>query len=184
MNLKRFQEWAQKEYSPRQRLSLVVPVIIFFCLFLPVLFLSASITTDRAFKFPLLLMGYWNGMIGIIAIVTGAWLGLWTVRVQFVLGRGTPSPFMPTQKLIITGPYRYCRNPMILGVFIAYAGMAVWAASPSGLAMVLIFIIAASLYIKLIEEKELEARFGNDYVEYKNKVPFIIPQLRGKAARI
>lgn len=180
MNLKRFLDWAQNEYSPRQRLSLVIPALIFICLFLPVLFLSAAITTDRAFKLPLFLWGYGNGVAGMIGIAAGAWLGLWTVRVQFILGRGTPSPFMPTQKLIVTGPYHYCRNPMILGVFLAYTGMAIWASSLSGLFITLLFLTAASVYIKVIEEKELEARFGKDYVEYKKTVPFIIPQFRGR----
>lgn len=30
-------------------------------------------------------------------------------------------------------------------------------------------------YLKLIEEKELQMRFGNEYLEYKKKTPFIIP---------
>ena len=86
---------------------------------------------------------------------------------------------MPTQRLIITGPYRFCRNPMILGVFIAYVGLAFWIASPSGIILSLIFITVASAYIKLVEEKELEVRFGSEYVAYKNRVPFIIPHIRG-----
>lgn len=181
MDLKRFQYWAQKNYSPKQRLTLVIPAVIFFCVFLPVLFISASITSDLSLQLPRFQLGFWNGLIGTVAIVLGAWLGLWTVRVQFVLGRGTPSPFMPTQQLILTGPYRFCRNPMILGVFIAYIGLAIWAASPSGIILSLVFIIAASMYIKLVEEKELETRFGSDYVTYKKSVPFIIPHLRDKS---
>ena len=179
MNLKRFQYWAQQNYSPKQRLTLVIPALIFFCIFLPILFVSASITADLSLQLPRFQWGYWNGLIGIFAIAPGAGLGLWTVRIQFVLGWGTPSPFMPTQRLIITGPYRFCRNPMILGVFIAYAGLAFWAASPSGIILSLIFITAASAYIKLVEEKELEVRFGSEYVAYKNRVPFIIPHIRG-----
>lgn len=70
---------------------------------------------------------------------------------------------------------------MILGVFTAYVGIAVWGASPSGLILSMIFIMAASLYIRLVEEKELEVRFGSDYVIYKKSVPFIIPYLRGKS---
>lgn len=179
MHIKKFQKWAEREFSPRQRLTLVIPAVIFFCIFLPLLFVSAAITADLSLQLPRFQWGYWNGLIGIAAVGWGAWLGLWTVRIQFVLGRGTPSPFMPTQQLIITGPYRFCRNPMILGVFIAYVGLAVWASSPSGIIMSLIFIIAASMYIKLVEEKELEVRFGSEYITYKNRVPFIIPHIRG-----
>ncbi len=180
MNLKRFQDWAQKEYSARQRLSLIIPALIFFCLFLPVLFLSAAVTTDRSFKWPLLQWGYWNTVIGPAGLAFGAFFGLWTVRIQFMIGLGTPSPLMPTRKLITSGPYRFCRNPMVFGVFVAYSGIAIWAASPSGIVMTLIFMAGASLYIKLIEEKELEMRFGKEYTDYKNKVPFILPLFRGK----
>ena len=42
-----------------------------------------------------------------------------------------------------------------------------------GLLMPLLYLI----YIKLVEEKELEARFGRDYLNYKNRVSFIIPKL-------
>ncbi|MBL7959660.1 isoprenylcysteine carboxylmethyltransferase family protein [bacterium] len=178
MKLKQFEHWAQKEYSPKQRLTLVIPALIFFCLFLPVLFLSVSITADRSCELPLFHWGYWNGLIGAVCTTAGAGLGLWTVWVQFVLGRGTPSPFMPTQSLIIAGPYRFCRNPMILGVFTAYVGLAIWASSPSGIIMCLIFILVASAYIKLIEEKELEVRFGSTYTDYKQFTSFIFPVFR------
>ena len=86
MNLKRFQYWAQQNYSPKQRLTLVIPALIFFCIFLPILFVSASITADLSLQLPRFQWGYWNGLIGIFAIAPGAGLGLWTVRIQFVLG--------------------------------------------------------------------------------------------------
>jgi protein-S-isoprenylcysteine O-methyltransferase Ste14 len=40
--------------------------------------------------------------------------------------------------------------------------------------------VGVLIYIKLIEEKELEERFGSEYVEYKKRTPFLIPSFRRK----
>jgi len=57
----------------------------------------------------------------------------WTVKVQYSLGKGTPIPLMATQRLVVTGPYAFCRNPMTLGTAFFYAGIAVWRGSLSAL---------------------------------------------------
>jgi len=38
-------------------------------------------------------------------------------------------------------------------------------------------LLFSTTYIKLVEEKELEARFGEEYREYKRKTPFLIPKI-------
>ena len=181
MNIKKFQAWAEKEHSPQKRLLLIIPALMFFCFILPVLFVVASAALDQYFHWPLFGLGYLNGISGIVCILIGAWLGLWTVRIQFVLGGGTPAPFMPTHNLIILGPYKFCRNPMVFGVFIAYLGIAVWAASPSGVIIAILFLTVASGYIKLVEENELEVRFGAEYTNYKKITPFILPYPKRRA---
>jgi protein-S-isoprenylcysteine O-methyltransferase Ste14 len=82
---------------------------------------------------------------------------------------------LPTKKLLIVGPFKYCRNPMTLGTIIAYVGISILIGSLSSLIVVVIFAATLIGYLKLIEEKELEMRFGSEYIEYKNKTPFIIP---------
>ncbi len=81
---------------------------------------------------------------------------------QIIPASGTPFPNMPTKKLLIIGPYTYCRNPMVLGTVVACAGIAVWAGSviavPAGAAFPL-------GYVKLVEEIEPAARFGEEYLE-------------------
>lgn len=93
------------------------------------------------------------------------------------IGKGTPIPLMATQKLVITGPYTYCRNPMTLGTAFFYLGVAIWIGSLSAFGLGLIYPVGILIYIKLIEEKELEERFGSEYLEYKRKTPFLIPRL-------
>jgi len=85
---------------------------------------------------------------------------------------------VPTKEFLPSGPYQYCRNPMMLGFFLYLAG---WAslfnrAGSWGAAVVLWVLLI--LEIKLIEEKELAQRFGKDYHEYKKKTPFFIPKFK------
>ncbi len=113
-----------------------------------------------------------------ILILGGGILAIWSIYAQVTIGEGTPLPVMPTQKLVIRAPFTYCRNPMTLGTFLAYLGIGVWIGSWSAVAIVLILIGSLLLYVRFIEEKELEARYGPEYVEYKRSTPFILPRLR------
>ena len=115
---------------------------------------------------------------GALFFVTGIpWLS-WAVLWQLWRGKGTPVPMVPTKEFLSSGPYRYCRNPMMLGFFLYMAG---WAAlfnrTGSWVAAVLLMAFLI-LEIKLVEEKELERRFGDSYREYKKKTPFFIPKFR------
>lgn len=85
---------------------------------------------------------------------------------------------MATQKLVVKRPYTYCRNPMALGTTAFYFGVAIWTGSLSALGLSLIYPVVILIYIKLIEEKELEKRFGLEYLEYKRRTPFLIPHFR------
>ena len=84
---------------------------------------------------------------------------------------------MPTQKLLTTGPFRYCRNPMTLGTILAYGGLTIAAGTPAGLTIVILLASLLLLYLKLVEEKELAERFGDEYLAYKREVPFILPRM-------
>jgi protein-S-isoprenylcysteine O-methyltransferase Ste14 len=64
---------------------------------------------------------------------------------------------------------------MTLGTIMAFSGIVVMIGSYSSLLFVVLFTMILIAYIKLVEEKELEFRFGKEYVDYKNDTPFIIP---------
>jgi len=57
----------------------------------------------------------------------------------------------------------------------AFSGIVVMIGSYTSLLFVILFTMILIVYIKLVEEKELELRFGKEYVDYKNDTPFIIP---------
>lgn len=92
-------------------------------------------------------------------------------------GDGTPFPLLPTRRLLTDGPYRYCRNPMALGAVFWLAGWAFLANSPAAIfGGVSVFAAGIFTYHKLIEETELEARFGERYREYRKRTPFLLPR--------
>jgi len=117
----------------------------------------------------------------IVAMALIGWLfAIWSIVDQLTRGRGTPLPVMATQTLLITGPFAYCRNPMSFGTIVLYYGLAIWTGSWSAIVLVTSFAAVLIAYLKYIEEKELEARFGQSYMEYKKTTPFIIPSMSKK----
>jgi protein-S-isoprenylcysteine O-methyltransferase Ste14 len=112
--------------------------------------------------------------IAIFLIPLGFLLSAWSGWNQFRAGKGT-TVTMPTQKLVIEGPYTYSRNPMSFGILLFYLGIGIWMDSLSFIGLVFIFMVLLVIYIKLVEEKELEERFGEDYIDNKKRTPFLFP---------
>jgi len=131
--MKPFKTWAKHEYSKKQRIIAVVFGGIVFWIVAPFLIIIASSYIDQWFHLPLFRFGLKNSLIGFLLIVLGWLFANWTVKVQFSLGRGTPIPLMATQKLVVKGPYAFCRNPMTLGTATFYIGIAIWIGSLSAL---------------------------------------------------
>ena len=87
-----------------------------------------------------------------------------------VKGRGTLSPADPTKKLVVTGLYRYSRNPMYIGVVMILTGEAIFFQSVSLWIYLLVVIIAFNIFILLHEEPRLQKDFGEEYKKYCQKV--------------
>lgn len=102
----------------------------------------------------------------------------WTVALFAAVGRGTLAPWDPTQRLVVLGPYRHMRNPMISGVLSVLLGEAALLGSLPLSIWFLSFLALNQLYISLFEEPDLERRFGDDYRRYKQNVPRWVPRLR------
>ena len=112
------------------------------------------------------------GLIG-----AGFSLWLWTVRLFSRIGRGTLAAWDETSVLVVEGPYRYVRNPMITAVAVLLAGEALALGSVWILAWAAIFLTINFTYFLRFEEPGLERRFGNPYRTYKRNVPRWIPRL-------
>jgi protein-S-isoprenylcysteine O-methyltransferase Ste14 len=92
-------------------------------------------------------------------------------------GLGTPAHVDPPKKLIITGLYRYTRNPIYLGALFILLGYIFGFGSGIMILYFLLFVLAYQILITLIEEPILRNTFGKDYEEYCKKIPRWIPRL-------
>ena len=175
---KKLLDQASHEYSPRERIRLLMVAGVFFLGILPGAIWYFSKLLDRLLRWPSFAFGWVNILAGGGLIAAGLLLAWWTIYVQFTLGRGTPVPLMATQQLIIQKPYDYCRNPMALGTLVAGLGFAILIGSLSAVLLVLVLSGLLLTYIKLAEEKEMELRFGEAYREYRKQTPFILPRFQ------
>ena len=119
----------------------------------------------------------WRFVIGVICLVAGILLAVSTVRLFPKLGNGTPAPWDPTTKLIVTGPYAYVRNPMITGVVLILISEALMLGSLAIGIWAAVFLVINMFYFPLSEEPGLRKRFGKEYDEYCKNVPRFIPRL-------
>ncbi len=111
--------------------------------------------------------------------VAGVGLALWCAGLFRVLGHGTPLPFtMKTQHLVVVGPYRIVRNPMMWGIGAFLVGSALCLGSVGLWFGFAGFVIFLSLFVPLYEERDMERRFGEEYREYCRRVPRWVPRLR------
>lgn len=114
-------------------------------------------------------------LAGGVLLAAATALGIWSAVSMSVEGEGTPLPSQMARRLVITGPYRYVRNPM------AVAGIA------QGISVGLILgswlVVAYSLFgsvlwnsvVRPLEEADLEERFGSEFEEYSNRVSCWLP---------
>ncbi len=141
------------------------------------LFVFASLWVDGLLSYSSA-SSSWALIISVIILTLGVLLSVWSAS-AFYRTKGTPVPFNPPPRLVTTGLYTQIRNPMLTGMFLLLLGLGILFRSFS---LILIFtpffIFINVFYIKVIEEKELAKRFGEEYLEYKRNVPMFIPGLK------
>lgn len=103
--------------------------------------------------------------------------GLVDAFARFALqGRGTPAPVAPPQQLVVTGLYRYVRNPMYVCVLAAILGQALLFGDQRLLLYGALFWLACHAFIVAYEEPTLSRTFGTQYEAYRANVPRWIPR--------
>lgn len=99
--------------------------------------------------------------------------------VRFVRrGRGTLVPTAPTQELVISGLYRFVRNPMYVGVLAVVLGEALLFGSPWLLSWAALLAIVFHLFVVAYEEPTLRRAYGEEYDRFCAQVPRWIPRPR------
>jgi protein-S-isoprenylcysteine O-methyltransferase Ste14 len=115
--------------------------------------------------------------LGVLLILAGV-PGLIDSFTQFaVKGLGTPAPVAPTQNLVVSGLYRYVRNPMYIAVVSVIFGQALLFGDLRLLFYGALFWLVCHLFVLFYEEPTLERTFGAQYDSFRANVPRWIPRL-------
>ena len=160
-----------------QRTSAVLGTTIFFAV---APFLAAGIVpwwiTSWQFR-PAFLDLALTRAIGVVLIVAGV-PGIVNSFGRFALqGLGTPAPVAPPQKLVVTGLYRYVRNPMYVSVLAIVLGQALLFGDWQLIVYAALFWLACHAHVILYEERTLQRKFRAEYAAFRAKVPRWMPRL-------
>ena len=119
--------------------------------------------------------------LAVLAVV-GIGLSVWSIVYMKNVGKGNPMDAFnhevaPRTVILMTdGPYRICRNPMLLGVFIYYIGLLICLASWKAVVVFVLYFAIMMVQVSR-EEKRLEEDFGDAYKEYCAKTKKLIPYI-------
>lgn len=103
----------------------------------------------------------------------------WSAVQEFVQrGKGTPFPLDPTKRLVVSGPYRYVTNPMQLSMVLALGLMAVLLESPVFALSMPIGVLFSAGFAALSENEQLVERFGERWIQYRQRLSAWIPRWR------
>ena len=116
-------------------------------------------------------------VIGVMLIIAGI-PGIVDSFARFALqGLGTPAPIAPTQNLVVTGLYRYVRNPIYIALVSVTVGQALLFGDGRLLWYGAVLWLVLHLFVVLSEEPILQLKFGKEYETFRANVPRWIPRL-------
>ncbi|HEU0294155.1 MAG TPA: isoprenylcysteine carboxylmethyltransferase family protein [Anaerolineales bacterium] len=110
--------------------------------------------------------------------IVGVVILIWCFWDFLAKGKGTPAPIDPPRELVVTGLYRYVRNPMYVGVLLVIIGHFLWFGYWNLLIYAVLVFLAFNAFVIFYEEPNLRQRFGAAYEEYRKRVPRWIPRFR------
>jgi protein-S-isoprenylcysteine O-methyltransferase Ste14 len=115
-------------------------------------------------------------VVGVILALPGIYLIGISNRLLRTIGNGA-NAFRLTKKIVQTNIYQHTRNPMSLGYYLFFLSLSLISGSTIvTLAILFGYIPVHLFFLKYFEELELELRFGETYMQYKQRVPFLIPK--------
>jgi protein-S-isoprenylcysteine O-methyltransferase Ste14 len=104
-------------------------------------------------------------------------IGLVDSFIRFTLqGLGTPAPVFPTRHLVVTGLYRYVRNPMYVAVVSTILGQGLFLGNVRLLEYGGLVWLLFHGFVLIYEEPTLRASFGSEYESFCAAVPRWIPR--------
>ncbi len=153
----------------------------FVLILLPYGLYLASANLDHHFPGQLISVPVLRLAIAIILVLVGLAFGISSNVIQNVKGQGGPVQFAnveispKTRNLVVSGPYRYTRNPMLFGTCLVYYALAIFLDSIVAFLLVTLFMVLMLIFVKLSEEPRLLRDFGSEYEEYRRRVSIFVP---------
>ena len=114
--------------------------------------------------------------LGLIPIGLGVAIFSWCSYSFVFSGKGTPIPFTPTKRLVVTGLFRFVRNPLYIAGILVLTGEALFFQSGGIFIYCLVMFGIFNMHV-FMEESLLEEKFGATYQRYLESVPRWIPRL-------
>ena len=128
--------------------------------------------TNFTYQFPNIL----QFICGLIVLLGGMLLSGWSMGLFYKIGKGTLAPWAAPKHLVVQGPYKFVRNPMIIGVILILLAEALLLNTRYIFYWAVVFFILNNIYFHYFEEKQLKKTFGKEYLDYKKQVPMWLPK--------
>lgn len=110
-------------------------------------------------------------ILGLVLVACGAVIYLWCAWDFTSKGLGTPAPIDAPRVLVVQGLYRFTRNPMYVGVSAVILGQATYYGSRTVMIYLCFVVLAFYLFVRFYEEPTLRRLFGEQYDDYRRRVP-------------
>lgn len=160
-------EPSQRVRLPRWMVLILAPVLILLVhVGLPWAISLLSTRHGWAHRRP----GRWN-LLALLLVGAGTSCIIWCESLHLVASPGSIEMERTPRHLLVRGPYAFTRNPMYLSVLTIWLGWALFYGSVAIFVACGVGWVLVTFLVVPWEERELEARFGEAYLRYKNTVP-------------
>lgn len=152
-----------------------------FAVLIPLGLYHLSRTVDRWLGLPTFAGSPVRLVPAVLLGAVGLLFVLWSNLFLVTRGKGGPAEGFGmavsprTERLVVTGPYRWSRNPMVFGALTCYTALALYWGTVGGLVVLCVLFPLAMLYIRRVEEPRLQGDFGKEYEAYRRRVSMIVP---------
>ena len=129
----------------------------------------AGLALDWLVPLPFLPADVSAGWLGAMVFIFALALFAWAIMTMTRAGSNVPTN-RPTTTIVESGPYRFTRNPIYIGMFLGLIGLAIMLNNPWLLMTLVPFALVIRYGVVAREEAYLDRKFGNEYRGYRSRV--------------